>query len=217
MGCIRCMRLFIVSISLMAIAGQTHAQTWSEWFSQKKTQKRYLIEQVAALKLYAGYLRKGYEIGSSGLTFIKGAAKGEFDLHSTFFSSLKIVSPAVRQDVRIAEIIAMQILIGKSFASLGRMDGLASESVDYLQLVGDRVLSECLNDLEELQLVITSGKIEMGDQERIIRVDRIYRSMQSKKIFALQFLGVAKSLAAESNSELKSLKEMEVWYESKSH
>ena len=217
MGWIRLIGIAIVSISLMAIAGHTHAQTWSEWFSQKKTQQKYLIEQVAALKLYAGYLKKGYEIGSSGLTFIKGAATGEFDLHNTFFSSLKTVSPEIRKDVRIAEIIAMQILIGKSFASLGRVDGLAIQSIDYLQLVGNNVLSECLNDLEELLLVITSGNIEMDDEERIMRIDRIYRSMQSKKIFTLQFTGAVRSLAAERNNELKSLKEMEVWYENNLH
>jgi len=217
MGWIRLLRIAIVCISLLAIAEHTRAQTWSEWFSQKKTQKKYLIEQMAALKLYAGYLKKGYEIGSSGLGFLKGATRGEFDLHSTFFSSLKMVSPAVRKDVRIAEILAMQLLVGKAFSRLDDVDGLAIESMGYIDLVKKDLLSECLNDLEELLLVITSGKIEMGDDERITRVDHIYRSMQSKKIFALQFLGVAKSLAAERNSELKSLKEMEVRYENKSH
>lgn len=217
MGWIKLIRILIISISLVTIAGRIHAQTWSEWFSQKKTQKKYLIEQVAALKLYAGYLKKGYEIGSSGLNFIKGATRGEFDLHSTFFSSLKTVSPAVRKDVRIAEILAMQLLIGKAFSRLDDVDGLAIESMGYIDLVKKGLLSECLKDMEELLLVITSGEIEMGDDERIMRVDHIYRSMQSKKIFALQFLGAAKSLAGERKSELKSLKEMEVWYENKSH
>jgi hypothetical protein len=48
---------FLFALPLLFVQVST-AQTWSEWFSQKKTQKKYLLEQVAALKIYAGYLKK---------------------------------------------------------------------------------------------------------------------------------------------------------------
>ena len=35
------------------------AQTTAEWFNQKATQKKYLIQQIAALQVYIGYLQKG--------------------------------------------------------------------------------------------------------------------------------------------------------------
>lgn len=32
--------------------GPLPAQSFSEWFKQKKTQKKYLLEQIAALQMY---------------------------------------------------------------------------------------------------------------------------------------------------------------------
>ncbi|AZI24098.1 hypothetical protein EA772_01590 [Pedobacter sp. G11] len=215
MAWIRLIRTAFVALVLIISGFSAHAQTWSEWFSQKKTQQKYLVEQLAALKLYAGYLKKGYEIGSSGLTFIKGAAKGEFDMHGTFFSSLKAVSPLVSKDVRIAEIIKMQILISQAFSALHSVDGLSAVSSRYVEMVKQNLSSECMTDLEELLLILTAERLEMGDEERIIRIDRLYQSMQTKKSFALRFVGTARSLANEKNHELKSLEEMEVWYENR--
>jgi hypothetical protein len=206
----KCFFLFALPLLFVQVS---MAQTWSEWFSQKKTQKKYLLEQVAALKIYAGYLKKGYEIGSSGLDFIKGATKGEFDLHGAFFSSLKAVSPEVKRNSKIAEIIQMQLQIGKAFSSIKKLELLGNAHQDYAALVGSSLMGDCLSDIEELLLVITSGKVEMGDDERLDRIDRLYRSMQEKKTFALRFATAARSLAAGRSQELKTLKEMEEWYE----
>jgi hypothetical protein len=203
---------FLFALPLLFVQVST-AQTWSEWFSQKKTQKKYLLEQVAALKIYAGYLKKGYEIGSSGLDFIKGATKGEFDLHGAFFSSLKAVSPEVKRNSKITEIIQMQLQIRKAFSSIKKLELLGNAHQDYAALVGSSLMGDCLSDIEELLLVITSGKVEMGDDERLDRIDRLYRSMQEKKTLALRFATAARSLAAGRSQELKTLKEMEEWYE----
>lgn len=56
-------------------------QTFHEWFRQKKTQKKYLIQQIAALKVYLGYVQKGYSIAQKGLTTVSNIKKGNFDLH----------------------------------------------------------------------------------------------------------------------------------------
>jgi len=209
----RIKKWFLVCTSLLLFAQVSIAQTWSEWFSQKKTQKKYLLEQVAALKIYAGYLKKGYEIGSSGLNFIKSASKGEFDLHGTFFSSLKAVSPEIKHSSKIADIIQMQLQIGKAVLSVEELELLGDANQAYVALVGSNLLMDCLSDLEELLLVITSGKLEMSDDERLDRIDELYSAMQEKKIFALRFAAAARSLASARSKELKTLKEMEDWYE----
>ena len=206
-------RICLLGGVLIFLTSGLHAQTWSEWFSQKKTQEKYLLEQVAALKLYAGYLKKGYEIGSAGLNFIKSASKGEFDLHDAFFNSLKMVSPAVRQNPKIWEIVKMQVLIVKIFASLNRIDELGEQNQVYANLVQSNLSTECLVDIEELLLIITSGKIEMSDDERMSRIEKLYLSMETRKIFALRFFDAAQSLANERSNELKNLKKMEGWYE----
>ena len=202
-------------ILVLLISGTVNAQTWSEWFSQKKTQQKYLLEQVAALKLYAGYLKKGYEIGRSGLSFIKDASQGEFDLHGVFFSSLKAVSPAVRNNVKVAEIIQMQIDISKAFNALRNIDGLTARHISYLDMVTSNLLDECLGDMEELLLIITSGKVELTDDERLLRIDRLHGRMHEKRIFALGISGTFRQLTADRMRELKTIKKMEEWYENR--
>ncbi|WP_316795076.1 hypothetical protein [Pedobacter agri] len=198
---------------LLFFSFSAKAQTWSEWFSQKKTQQKYLIEQVAALKLYAGYLIKGYEIGRSGLGFIKDAGKGELDLHSVFFSSLKSVSPTVRNNIKVAEILQMQIDVSRAFSTVSKITGLSEEHKIYASLVRTELLSDCLADLEELLLIITSGKFELTDDERLLRIDGLHQRMEDKRNFAFGFAGSVNSLGTERSRELDELKRMEGWYE----
>lgn len=205
-------KIFGIFLMIAFSVNQLHAQTWSEWFSQKKTQKKYLIEQLAALKLYAGYLKKGYEIGSSGLKFIKDASRGEFDLHDAFFSSLKRVSPVIRKNVRIAEILEMQLEISKACAGFRKVQNLSSANHLYIDLVCSNLLDNCLNDLEQLLQVVTSGRLELSDDERIVRIDGLHLRMQQKKIFVDRFSGDIRSLDRERRLEIKNIKEMEVRY-----
>ncbi|RZJ91687.1 MAG: hypothetical protein EOO20_04435 [Chryseobacterium sp.] len=202
-------------ILVLLMSGTVNAQTWSEWFSQKKTQQKYLLEQVAALKLYAGYLKKGYDIGHSGLTFIKDASKGEFDLHGAFFSSLKAVSPEIRNNVKVAEIIQMQVDVSKAFHSLGKIKGLTAQHISYFALVRSNLLDECLGDMEELLLIITSGRPELTDDERLLRIDRLHIQMQEKRSFALSISNTFRQLGAERTRELETIKKMEEWYENR--
>jgi hypothetical protein len=205
--------LMAIFVMVFLSVAQLHAQTWPEWFSQKKTQKKYLIEQLAALKLYATYLKKGYEIGSSGLNFIKDAGKGEFDLHSAFFSSLKTVSPLVKKNVRIAEILKMQVAISKTFSSFRGLQNLSDANHRYIDLVSSNLLDDCIRDLEALLLVITSGRLELTDDGRMARIDQLYLGMQQKKIFTSGFSALVQSLARDRALEIKNIKEMEVRYE----
>ncbi len=57
------------------------AQTPDEWFRQKATQKKYLIQQNAAFQVYLDYVQKGYAIAQKGLTTIGHIKQGDLDLH----------------------------------------------------------------------------------------------------------------------------------------
>jgi len=174
--------------------GSAYGQTWGEWFKQKKTQKRYLLEQIAALKVYAGYLKKGYEIVDGGLSTVRDITKGEFSLHNAFISSLKQVSPVIRNDVRVAEIIALQIGILGSFSEIKGSEYLSAEDLAYIRLVQGAVTLDCFNALEELLLVMTSGRLEMKDDERVSRLAKVYENMLDKSAFVRDFCGNAAGL-----------------------
>lgn len=201
-----CLLVVVLLVSVLPLSSS--AQTWSEWFKQKKTQKKYLLQQIAALEVYAGYLKKGYKIVDGGLSTIRDITHGEFNLHNAFISSLKQVSPAIRKDARIAEIIALQVSIMKAFGSVKGSAFLSAENLDYVALVADQLIAACYDDLEELLLVITAGRLEMKDDERLSRLDKVYESMLEKAAFTQDFIGNTRQLIRHRQSEGLELEDM---------
>lgn len=205
---------FIAFLMLFFLSFQyAYAQTWGEFFNQKKTQKKYLLEQIAALQMYIGYAKKGYDIAGSGLNTIRDITRGEFNLHDTFISSLKTVNPLLRNSSKVADIIALQISISKAFANLNKNSLLQLSDQLYISGVKERVMDECQEDLEELLLVITSGRIEMDDEQRIKRLDRIYAAMNEKSVFAQHFSGEVNLLIYQKKDEINSIELLKKLYE----
>lgn len=183
-------RILVLSCLLSVLTVRvSQAQTFAEFFKQKKTQKKYLLQQIAALQVYIGYAKNGYNIASGGLQTIKDITGCEFDLHSAFINSLKTVTPVIRKHVKVAEIIEYQIRIGKAFRTVKYSPYLSVGNQLYVIGVHEKVIQECGKDLEELLLVITSGKVEMTDEERMRRLDSIYESMTDKYAFTMDFIG----------------------------
>lgn len=189
------------------------AQTFAEWFSQKKKQKEYLLKQIAGLQVYIGFAKKGYDIATSGIHTVRDIKNGEFGLHSTFFSSLKAVSPFIKNNSKVAEIIEMQLAISKSFNGIKSNDLLSDGDRDYIGSVRAKVLDECLTDLKELLLVITSGKVEMTDDERIERLDQVYAGMKDKSAFTQSFTGEVSLFIGQKKSEQRSINQNRRLYE----
>ena len=212
MGSIRIKPALAVIIFFMGI-GNSYGQNWNEIFRQKKTQQKYLLQQIAALEVYTGYLKKGYEIVNGGLQTISDFSNGEFGLHNAFISSLKKVSPVVRNYVRVAEIIAMQLAIGRAFDNIKPSSYLTISNQLYIQQVRENLGEESLKDLEELLLVITSGKVEMRDDERLARLDKVHVSMRDKSAFVQYFIGEVRLLMAQKEMENGSIEQLKNRYE----
>lgn len=190
-----------VALIMLITVQLSQGQTFGEFFNQKKTQKKYLLEQIAALQVYIGYAKKGYDIASSGLQTVRDITSGEFNLHSGFINSLKLVSPAVRKNYKVIEIIDYQIRISKAFASVKYNDLLSLPNQSYVEDVQSQVILDCGNDLEELLLIITSGKIKMRDEERLKRLDKLYDSMIDKYAFTMDFIGQVNTLIRQSEQQ----------------
>jgi hypothetical protein len=202
--------LWLVSLVFIGIAS-ARAQTYAEIFRQKKTQKKYLMEQLVALKTYAGYLKKGYDIASNGLNAVKDFTKGEFSLHNAFISSLKTVSPTIRSSGKVADIILLQLEISRSFRNIGQ--GSANTLI-YVDEVRSNLMDECDRDLEELLLVITSGKTEMKEDERLRRLDKIYESILDKNAFVQSFCNQIGVVNGQRKREQQSIDQLRRYYES---
>ncbi len=190
------MRKILVMLSLFTLTISTNAQTWEEWTQQKKTAIKRLMEQIAANQVYIEYAQKGYKIVSDGLHTIRDIKNGDFHLHLGFIDSLKVVNPKIRSWAKVADIIACQLRIIKStkqaLAAVRESGQFTNEELDYCKKVFDNLLNECLKNIDELMLVITSGELEsdsyrMTDDERIKRIGKIYLDMQDKSAFTSSF------------------------------
>lgn len=190
------------------------AQNYNELFRQKKTQEKYLLKQLAYLKLYADQAWKGYKLVSGGLETINGFTSGEFKLHEAFISALSKVSGLVRNDFRVAEIIKFQINIQSFFRDLQKSYALGqAPNQDYFKQVQQGVLEECNADLDELMDIVLSGELEMNDAERLSRLKKIHRSMQQKAGFTRWFCTEAQLVGQAQKTEVVDIKELRRLYE----
>jgi predicted lactoylglutathione lyase len=199
------MKKLITVIILIIFVKVCNAQTFAEWFKQKTTQKKYLIQQIAAFQMYLGYVQKGYSIAQTGLSTISNIKKGDFNLHRDFFSSLKSINPRIRNYAKVADIIAFQINIMKIYKDTYRQVQTSllfdAGEADYILKVFTNLLSNCTEIIDDLINVTTDGELEMKDDERLRRIEALYRSMQDNYTFAQSFSGETKLLTGQRMKE----------------
>lgn len=185
------MRRIILIVLALAVAPAAKAQTFGEWFRQKSTQRKYLLEQIAALRVYGSYIKKGYNIAQKGLNTIGQIKDGDFNIHRIYFNSLRDVNPSVRDYERIDDIMTIQNDIRKETENsrkvVSKTNVLTKEEKGYLGNVYDRLEKDCLATLSELEAVITNGKLEMKDDERIERIDKLLARSQTQYRFVKDF------------------------------
>ena len=176
------MILMLIVLTGMAIGAR--AQTLTEWFRQKETQRKYLLEQIAALRLYHASVKKGYALTQGKLNTIGGIKNGSFTQDKEYFGSLKQVRPRIKNQSRVADIIAIQVKImeaQKHFSRQVRESGaFHSEEIIYVNRVFKRLQDDCADRLDELILVTTDDQLAMDDSERLKRIDNMYQQMQDK-------------------------------------
>jgi len=216
------MKKMILFLLLSAYAGsELKAQTFAEWFQQKKTQKEYLVQQIAALRLYIGYLEKGYQIAKQGLSTVSDFTKGEFDLQGDYFSSLKTVNPVIKQNEKISVFVALLVKITKTYQStyqlLSNSNTFSKDELGYIQSVFKNLLNDCDKSVDELITVITDKKLEMTDDERIARIEKLFLEMQEKYIFSKSFSADAKSIAASRQREKSDVQTSRALHRIKNH
>jgi hypothetical protein len=110
------------------------------------------------------------------------------------------VNPEIRRYAKVADIIALQVKIvqnyNRTYGRLNSSDAFSNDELAYIRRVFGRLLDDCDKSLDELITITTDGKLEMKDDERIARIDKLYLDMQDKYTFSQSFSNDAKSLAA---------------------
>lgn len=211
MASIKIMTVLISLLINVVNCTTSKAQSWNEWFRQKKTQIDYLTKQIAELQVYAGYLKQGYAISKNGLGTIRDWTNGESILHSDYYNSLKTVSPELRNNPEAKAIIAYAATISDSFERLNP-EGLSDESKSYITRVKSKVLAECAADISELQLVMTSGKTEMTDDERLRRLNKVYEAIKEKYQFTCSFTSRVNVLLQQKPQDEQNIQTLKKYY-----
>lgn len=196
------MLIFAVVFSLIMQTVQAQAK-----------QRKMLLLQIAALRTYADYAAKGYNTVKNGLSFISDVKKGEVNLHSDYFTSLVSVNPKVKNYSKVAEIISLQLSIVKTykrtFEDLRQDDLFYGSELDYIERTYRRLLDSCGENLDILLLITTSTKLEMKDDERIERIDKLYISVIEDFTFCKKFSNDLKVLSLSKKKEKNDVKQLE--------
>lgn len=164
------------------------------------------VEKLAQLKKILSNMKKGYEIVSTGYNTIKDISQGNFNLHDAFLNALLQVSPTVRKYKRVADIISCQSQIVKEYRSaFNRFKStnlFNSSEITYMEDVYKNLFNKSLQNLDELGMVLTAGKLRMSDDERIAAIDRIYKDISDKLVFLRSFNNEGSVLAVQRGREL---------------
>jgi hypothetical protein len=179
--------LLAFALVTAAMSHCAQAQTFAEWFSQKKTQKKYLLQQIAALQVYSGYLKTGYGIAKGGLGSIGGYIGNEYDLHGSYYTHLKTVSAPVKNNPQVTDILRWQQDILKQTVAIKKQSGLGNSERIYTGKVCNALLSDCDARINDLQTILSDNKTEMSDEERIRQIARLHQAMQDNYRFAANF------------------------------
>lgn len=178
-------------------------------YAQEK-QREALLKQIAAFKMYIEYAQKGYSIAQKGLRTIGDFKRGEFNLHTDYFNSLKRINPEIKNYSRVAEIIILQVKILKSYSRIIRQvrkdDLFHGNEVAYIKRVLERLIENCDGTLEDLIVIVTAGKLEMKDDERMKRIDALYQNMLESYAFCEDFSNQTRLMSLSRGKEVRDVK-----------
>lgn len=200
----------MILIVLILVANAGFAQNFKEWFRQKKTQKQYLIEQIAQLKIYLELTKKGYKIAKEGLTTISDIKRSEFKMHKNRFDSLLIVNSNIGSYSRLKQITDLHGRINDICetmpGALVEADVFDKDQLAYFEKVLALLYEDCQHILGNLFLVIRHGNVSMTDDERILRIELCFRQMQDNYSFARSFEQSIKIFAEQVNIDRTEIK-----------
>lgn len=176
-------------------------------FGQSQEAKQLLldVEKLAQLKQMLAQMKSGYQILSKGYNAIKNISQGNFSLHKDFLDGLLEISPAVRKYKKVADIISFQVKIVKEGkAALNEFKGnkqFTAAEIEYMVNVYGNLLNESLQNIEDLAMIITAGKLRMSDDERLKAIDNLYDDVVDQYSFLNEFSNSTAILSLQREKE----------------
>ncbi|PZP48179.1 MAG: hypothetical protein DI598_10290 [Pseudopedobacter saltans] len=167
--------------ALFLLSPNSHAQLFG---NQDKKMISNNLAQISLLKTYCDYLDKGLTIAHDGLDLTHSLKNGEFDLHSLFYSSLLQVNPNIKKYPLAGQIVDIYTKMGILQTATNNLtsstDMLSIKEKHSLKTLVSNVMTATRKDMEELNNLLTDGKYQLTDDERIKRIDAVYKRVLGK-------------------------------------
>ncbi len=171
--------------------GELKAQTFDEWFKQRKTQEKYLLQQIGGLQLYISYVKEGYKIAGRGLNMIDDAKHGEFNLHHQFNQSLMRINPRIKKSRLVSEIeqydVLIKTMIDATLRKIKLVDELSITEKQYIKQVLDKTVAGNKTEIAELENIIDKSFLIMNDGERLTRISTLHKDIEERYRFVKSF------------------------------
>ena len=203
------MKRLILIFYLASMSLPSHAQTWNEWWKQKDTQKKYLAEQIVALKAYGAVLKEGYEVASKGLGLVHTIQNGDYAQHETYFSSFSTVNPKLKKHPQAKSTIALysktrQLTLEIPTKLFAENRFTASEE-KIIRHVLQSIAKDCDDIPAELQTLLEKDQLNLSDSERMVQLNQIHEQMQEAYTYTLRFYQNCQNLSLSRKSESKAI------------
>lgn len=174
--------LLCLSLLLMAIASQ----------AQFLNDIQSIIDQIGALEAYKDICSKGYKIVEDGVQSYKTMKGAEYGLHTTYFASLKSVSPQVSGYLNRSGALTM---IQTTVVDLQRFSATVSSSTvlfpsekQYATALAASLQSEGQKDADMIGMILADGQTSMSDGERIGRLKPVVEAIEQQHRTAENFI-----------------------------
>jgi len=194
------------TICLLAVAANTPARAQAAQYEQLALD----IEKLAQFESILSDMKKGYQILTKGYNTVRSLAQGSFNLHQAFLNGLLSVSPAVKNYVRVADIISTQAsLVSEYKTALTQFKGT---NINYISGVYGNLFDRSLDNLDELVTILTDGQLRMSDAERLAAIDGIDADMHSQLSFQRSFLSQSSLLVAQRQQASQETRQLQSLY-----
>ncbi len=174
------------------------------------------ITKLTQFKAILQQLYNGYRTLEAGYNKVKDITSGNYSLHQVFLDGLYLVNPEIKRYRRVVDIIQDQVQLvsgyKKAFSQFRNSNVFSEAELDYFARVYSGLLNETVDNMDGLLMVITDSKLRMSVDERLERIDQIYKQMEDKLSFLKVFNRSNKVLAfqrVKEAAELDALKKIE--------
>jgi len=197
-------------------ACQLHAQGAGGFFDQQSSKEKLMLAQIAGYETYLGNIKTGYHITETGLSTVQDLKGGTFDLHAAYFNSLQQVNPAIKSSPKASAVAGINQQINRIFTAeiswQQQQKIFTSGEINYIKQVYRNIAVKCTENMQALADVITPGKLQLTDHQRVDRIDQIYAAMQDKSAFTQSFTTKCRQMAQDRQHAQKNREQLKKLY-----